>query len=1526
VFVTNFNLDWLTIVDGITLGTTQVAGLGGFAIGVNPAENKVYISRGGGIGIPFEIYDRDTGVTNLVEAGNDVSKPFIYNPTSNRMYTSSEGNATSTILEGASDAFFNLPMFSSTDEPAVRYSTNHIYYSSQQFIHVLDDATQVLEHIPVNNPTPSGSPAQAVAINQTTGRVYVINDGNALNFVTVVQDEDRLTRPPVHLGSVGSAKLHVMDPATRQIVDTRLLIGFLDDHAMTTRPGGGRLYMPGVSFVTEEFHIYAGVGNNSFLTKFSVGGNNSRAVAFKPDGSRYYVTNSGTDNVSVMEASNNTLVTTIPAGDMAWGIAVSPDGAKAYVANNGSGLGGNSVSVINTTANTVANTISVGAAPYGVAINPNGTKLFVANSNAGTVSVIELSLETVIATVTVGTTPHWLACTPDGKRVYVGNRGSGTVSIIDTGTNAVIQTLTGFTNPEGIGVLPDNNEVFVVNSVVSGISSVTVINNNDFSMTNFPLPSDAIETISLAIEDPSAKFAGRVTSGGSPISGGLVRALQGGVEKGTATTNASGEYSIFNLKPGTYDIEAGASGYITQTLSGQSVSAGRITLANFNLTPVSLSSLSINDMTVTEGNTGTVNAIFTVSLSAASSQQITVDYATANGTATGGSDYVAIPATQLIFPPNTTTQIVTVIVNGDLFDESDENFFVNLTNPTNATIADAQGIGTITDDDSPSQTITLNPTDDAYVNANQPTSNFGTATTLRMKQSTPVINSYLKFTVSGVTGQIQSAKIRMTVTVASSSGGSVYSVSNNYLGTSTPWIETGLNYNNAPTVSGTPWDTEGSVTVGQIVELDVTPAITGNGTFSFGLKNSSTTTVQYSSEEGATKPQLVIQTGATFPSLSINDVTVTEGNVGNVNATFTVSLSAPSSQVVTVSYSTADGTAAAGSDYVSASGIVSFPIGITTQPVTISVIGDAATESNETFFVNLSNSTNATIADAQGQGTINDDDAVTITLNPTDDAYVNANQPTSNFGTATTLRMKLSSPIINSYLKFVVSGVSGTVLSAKLRIKVTVASSSGGSVYSVSNNYLGTSTPWIETGLNYNNAPTVSGTPWDTEGSVTVGQIVELDVTPAITGNGTFSFGLKNSSTTTVQYSSEEGATKPELVIQTAAGTPSLSINDVTVLEGNSGTVNASFTVSLSAPSSQIVSVSFATANGTATAGSDYVAASGTATFPIGVTTQPVTVAVNGDVVTESNEAFFVNLSNPTNATLADAQGIGTITDDDAVTITLNPTDDAFVRSDQTTTNFGTQTTLRMRQSSPILNSYLKFTVSGVTGAVLSAKLRMTVTVASSSGGSVYAVSNNYQGTSNPWIETGVNYSNAPIISGTPLDTEGSVTVGQVVEFEVTSSITGNGTFSFGLNNASTTTVQYSSKEGATKPELVIQFGASAAAKTSDLQSSSVEAKNVELTAALPERFALSPNYPNPFNAQTVIEYALPEAVNVRLVIFNVLGQRVRQLVDETQPAGYKRVLWDGKNAYGNEAGSGVYFLQLDLGRQRFVRKMLFQR
>jgi hypothetical protein len=110
---------------------------------------------------------------------------------------------------------------------------------------------------------------------------------------------------------------------------------------------------------------------------------------------------------------------------------------------------------------------------------------------------------------------------------------------------------------------------------------------------------------------------------------------------------------------------------------------------------------------------------------------------------------------------------------------------------------------------------------------------------------------------------------------------------------------------------------------------------------------------------------------------------------------------------------------------------------------------------------------------------------------------------------------------------------------------------------------------------------------------------------------------------------------------------PSMGIADMSVSEGNTGTRTATFMVCLTKSWDQPVTVVYATANGTATAGSDYHAASGTLTIPAGQTTGTITVLVNGDRVAEPNETFFVNLSCPTNATIADGQGVGTIVDDE---------------------------------------------------------------------------------------------------------------------------------------------------------------------------------------------------------------------------------------------------------------------------------------
>ena len=119
---------------------------------------------------------------------------------------------------------------------------------------------------------------------------------------------------------------------------------------------------------------------------------------------------------------------------------------------------------------------------------------------------------------------------------------------------------------------------------------------------------------------------------------------------------------------------------------------------------------------------------------------------------------------------------------------------------------------------------------------------------------------------------------------------------------------------------------------------------------------------------------------------------------------------------------------------------------------------------------------------------------------------------------------------------------------------------------------------------------------------------------------------------------------------QLHCGTSTLGIDDVSITEGHSGTADAVFTVTLTPAADQTVTVAYATAAGTATAGTDFASRSGTLTFAAGTTTRTIAVAVNGDTANEPNETFFVNLSSPAGAVIADAQGRGTILNDDATT------------------------------------------------------------------------------------------------------------------------------------------------------------------------------------------------------------------------------------------------------------------------------------
>ena len=159
-------------------------------------------------------------------------------------------------------------------------------------------------------------------------------------------------------------------------------------------------------------------------------GSYPQGVAFAPNGAFAYVTNFGSNTVSVINTSTNTVTNTIPVRLLyPHGVAFAPSGAFAYVTN----YYNETVSVINTSTNTVTNTIPVGIDPCGVAFNPSGAFAYVANYGSGNISVINTSTNTVTSSISVGLGPYGVAIAPSGAFAYVTNYGSSTVSVLSVG-------------------------------------------------------------------------------------------------------------------------------------------------------------------------------------------------------------------------------------------------------------------------------------------------------------------------------------------------------------------------------------------------------------------------------------------------------------------------------------------------------------------------------------------------------------------------------------------------------------------------------------------------------------------------------------------------------------------------------------------------------------------------------------------------------------------------------------------------------------------------------------------------------------------------------------------------------------------------------------------------------------------------------------------------------------------------------------------------------------------------------------
>ncbi len=373
------------------------------------------------------------------------------------------------------------------------------------------------------------------------------------------------------------------------------------------------------------------------------------------------------------------------------------------------------------------------------------------------------------------------------------------------------------------------------------------------------------------------------------------------------------------------------------------------------------------------------------------------------------------------------------------------------------------------------------------------------------------------------------------------------------------------------------------------------------------------------------------------PTLAIEDVAFPEGRAGVTEFLFPVRLSHPAADTVSVAWSTSDGTATAGEDYLAATGVLTFLPGQIEQTIAVEVLGDTVNEFDESFTVTLSSPEYAAIADGEALGTVLDDDNPSLAI--TDVSLLEGDDGTT------------------------IEAVFVVTLSEPSPETVTVGSATADGSATAGSDYQALS-------------GTLTFLPRQVEQTIAV--TVIGDDAPEV--NETFRVVLSE---------------PVNAVLGDAQGTgtivgddePVLEILDRQLVEGDSGTTYMAFPVRLSAAAEADVQVSYATADGTARAGTDYGATSGVLIFTAGQTEKTVLVPVLGDLHPESDEMFLVRLSQATVVAIADAEAVGTIVDDDPV-LTVHDVTVTEGSGDQTAIEFTISLSRRPVASKPVTVRY----------------------------------------------------------------------------------------------------------------------------------------------------------------------------------------------------------------------------------------------
>lgn len=604
--------------------------------------------------LPFTITDQETDAESLVVTGTSSNTTLV--PNENIQFIGSGVNRAVSITPVSGQSGTATITITVEDEDGGT--------SQETFVLTVNDSPTIspIDDITLNEDVESGAIPFVVGDTETVAESLTMTKGSS-NETLVPLDN-------IIINGTGASRTVIIVPALNQSGTATI--------TLTVTDGDGNASnetfvvnvnevndLPTISDVPDQS---ADEGATTGTVGFTVGDAETDASQLTVTGTSSNTTLVPNENIHIGGSGANRTVTVEPSG--------SQSGTATITLTVTDGLGATATETF------VVTFSSQNDAPT---ISDVGDQTISQNSNTGAIGFTVGDEETAAESLTVTATSSNTTLVPNGNVVLGGSGASRTVTVTPaTGVNGTV-TIT-LTVQDGNGGTSTDTFVVTVNGsntapTISDVSDTTIGQNGSTGAIGFTVGDGQTSVDALTVTATSSNTT--LVPNGNIVFGGS------GANRTVTVTPASGQTGTVTI---TLTVQDGEGATSTDTF-----------VVNVHS---SIPTLSVSSPTVTEGDSGTVNAVFTISLSQASSTTVTVVYNTGGGNATAGADYTSASGT-LTFTAGQTSATVTVAVTGDNALEDDETFQLTLSNASGATLPSSPGTATINDDDIALGTVAL---------------------------------------------------------------------------------------------------------------------------------------------------------------------------------------------------------------------------------------------------------------------------------------------------------------------------------------------------------------------------------------------------------------------------------------------------------------------------------------------------------------------------------------------------------------------------------------------------------------------------------------------------------------------------------------------------------------------------------------------------------------------------------------------------------------------------------------------------